>query len=90
MIADRWRVFNIGGSRGITLPKSCQIRETTTMGCGSRLILADTTGRIHEDDLLMFVLECMEPMFWDWWRREREKTVLDNYVSLGRKIVNGN
>jgi hypothetical protein len=43
------------------------------MACGSRLILADTTGQIHEDDLLRFVIEVMEPMFWDWWRQEQAK-----------------
>ena len=90
MIKDRRGVFRIGGSKGVTLPKSCQIGETSTMACGSRLILVDTTGQIDEDYLLMFVFEYLEPMFWDWWRQKRKKTVLDYYVKLEREIVNGN
>jgi hypothetical protein len=69
----RRRVFKIGGSKACTLPKESQIGKSTTMACGSRLILADTTGQFHEDDLLRFVIEVMEPMFWDWWRQEQAK-----------------
>ncbi len=90
MIADRRKPFKIGGSKGVTLPKKCQIGESVTMACNSRLILVNTTGQIHEDDLLRFLIKSVQPMFRDWWRNQKETNVLDNYVRLGRKIVNGN
>ncbi|MDD4985068.1 MAG: hypothetical protein PHQ43_04645 [Dehalococcoidales bacterium] len=78
MITARRRVFKAGGSKGVTLPKSCRIGESVTMACGTRLILVNTTGQIREDDLLRFFIKYLEPMFWDWWRGEQRKGVRNN------------
>jgi len=71
-IKERRKVYKLGGSRAITLPKELKVGDTTTMASGSVLILADTTGKISEDDLERFLIEVMEPMFWDWYRYERK------------------
>ncbi len=89
MIADHRNTFKIGSSRAVTIPKRCRIGTAVTMAGDDRLILVDTKGQIHEDDLLKFFIECVQPMFLDWWRMQRNASVLDNYVKLGRKIVNG-
>lgn len=90
MIADRRKAFKTGGSKGVTLPKKCQIGESVTIACDNRLILVDTTGQIQEDDLMRFFIGWVQPMFRDWWRQQQEMSALDNYTRLGRKIVDGN
>jgi len=90
VIADRRKAFKIGGSKGVTLPKKCQIGESVTMACNSRLILVNTTGQIREDDLMRFFICWVEPMFRDWWRHQKETNVLDNCARPDRKIVDGN
>ncbi|MDP3880174.1 MAG: hypothetical protein Q8Q07_07730 [Dehalococcoidales bacterium] len=78
MITAKRRVFKAGGSKAVTLPKSCRIEEAVTMAGGTRLILVNTTGQIREGDLVRFCVRYLEPMFWDWWRREHKKGAHDD------------
>ncbi len=78
MTTAKRRVFKAGGSKAITLPKSCRIEEAVTMAGGSHIILVNTTGQIREDDLMRFFVRYLEPMFWDWWRGEQKKGVRKN------------
>ena len=70
MIALRRRTFQIGGSKGVTLPGARIIGDEVSMAA-DRLLLMDTTGEIPEDKLLEFLNEYLEPTFWRWWETQK-------------------
>lgn len=72
MLADRRRTFQIGGSRGITLPGTLPIGAEVSMAAG-RLLLIDTTGQIPEDKLWEFLTEQLEPLFLRWWESQKRR-----------------
>ena len=71
MIATRRRTFQIGGSRGVTLPGGREIGEEVSMAV-NRLLLMDTTGEIPEAKLLEFLKDELEPAFWRWWEPQKK------------------
>lgn len=72
MIKVRRKNFRLGGSTAVTLPKNYAygFGESSTCACGSWLIICDPIGEVSPEDLHAFVLEVMEPTFWDWWRQK--------------------
>lgn len=49
----------------LVLPASIQMGEKSTLAA-NRLVIVDPRGEIHEDDLLQFLEEFVEPQFWPW------------------------
>ena len=74
MIALRRRTFQIGGSKGVTLPGGRIIGDEVSMAA-NRLLLMDTTGEIPEDKLLEFLNEYLEPTFWRWWETQKRPKI---------------
>ncbi|MCW4019674.1 MAG: hypothetical protein NWF14_00370 [Candidatus Bathyarchaeota archaeon] len=65
-IATRRKVHKTGAyTSAITLPAALRIGKIATMAC-DRIIIVDPRGEIHEDDLLDFLEEEVEPRFWPW------------------------
>lgn len=75
MLADRRRTFQIGGSRGITLPGTLPIGPEVSMAAG-RLLLIDTTGQIPENKLWEFLTEQLEPLFLRWWEEQKHRDLV--------------
>lgn len=69
----------------MNIPKPIAVGEESTMA-GNRLILADPRGEISEEDLLEFLENYMEPIFWKW----REQKQATRGVQHGRKRERGN
>lgn len=76
MFKTKRRNIQLGGSKAVTFPAGLSVGEETTMA-GNRLLILDTTGDIPEDALLDFLVEQVEPVFWEWWkvRKYREEAV---------------
>ncbi len=66
MLSTRRKPFQIGGSKGVTLPQGMTLGEEVTMAAGNRLLLMDTTGEISGDKLLQFFIDYVEPAFQNW------------------------
>jgi hypothetical protein len=66
MQSTRRKPFQIGGSKGVTLPQGMTIGGDVTMAASSRLLLMDTTGETPEDKLLQFFIDYVEPAFQSW------------------------
>jgi hypothetical protein len=66
MQSTRRKPFQIGGSKGVTLPQGMTIGGDVTMAASGRLLLMDTTGEIPEDKLLQFFIDYVEPAFQSW------------------------
>jgi hypothetical protein len=61
-------------SRALILPANLKIGKYSTLAA-DRLILVDPRGEISEDDLLEFLEEFVEPQFWAWYLKKREKAI---------------
>jgi len=83
MPSARRRIFSIGHSRAVTLPWGMEIGQELSIAAGARLLLADTTGEVHEDKLLQFFLERVEPAFQRWWEREKRSQSLGHATKAG-------
>ena len=71
VVSVRRRTFQIGRSRGVTLPGTMKIGEEVSMAAkGDRLLLLDTAGEIPESKLSEF-LERFDAMFWTWWESQK-------------------
>ena len=66
MQSTRRKPFQIGGSKGVTLPQGMTIGGEVSMAASTRLLLMDTTGEIPEDKLLQFFIDYVEPAFQNW------------------------
>jgi hypothetical protein len=62
----RRKPFNIGGSRGVTLPPGMKIGHEVSVAAGNRLLIMDTSGEVQEDKLLQFFMDYVEPAFQHW------------------------
>lgn len=58
-------------SHALILPAQIEIGKESTFACG-RLMVIDPRGEIHEDDLLAFLENHVEPDFWIWFKKKRE------------------
>jgi len=75
MLSARRKPFDIGRSKGVTLPGSMQIsKEGISMAASDRLILMDTSGEIPEYKLLQFFIDYVEPAFQRWWEAQKQTT----------------
>jgi len=66
MQSTRRKPFQIGGSKGVTLPQGITLGEEVSMAAGNRLLLMDTTGEISDDKLLQFFVDYVDPAFQSW------------------------
>lgn len=71
MLSTRRKPFNIGGSKGVTLPQGVVIGEEVSMAGGDRLLLMDTSGKISDAKLLEFFVDYLEPAFRSWQEAEK-------------------
>ena len=78
-IVEKYKVYEmkkngITQTRMIRIPKGIQSgREASIVG--NRVLLIDPRGEIDTESLLDFFEECVEPAFWNWfvkWK-DREK-----------------
>lgn len=75
------RTFQIGGSRGVTLPSGIEIGERVSMAA-HQLLLIDPTGRIPHDKLLEFLTTHVEPEFGRWWERKQPEESAQSQASV--------
>ena len=69
---DKRTILKLGKySNAITIPSKMKTGDTATLA-GNRLIIMDPRGEIHEDDLLEFLEEFIEPNFWPWVAKKKE------------------
>ena len=74
MQSTRRKPFQIGGSKGVTLPQGMTIGGDVSMAASSRLLLMDTTGETPEDKLLQFFIDYVEPAFQSWNQSPKQAT----------------
>ena len=67
---SRRRNYRLGGSRAVTYPHDITVGEEATVA-GSRLLLIDPRGEIHQDDLAEFMETYVEVAFAGWWKRKQ-------------------
>ncbi len=72
MLKSRRRNFRQGGSTVLTIPALLDVGEVSTVAA-DEIMLVDPRGRIHEDDLLQFLREVVEPEFWKRFSSSRPK-----------------
>ena len=82
-IRERRKNIKTGNSsHTLTIPSGLPIGEETTLAA-NRLLLADVRGIIDENDLLEFMETFIEPVFWEWFEklkeRKRKKVDLEQY-----------
>jgi len=58
-------------SSALILPAKIAKRKESTLAA-NRLILVDPRGEICEDDLLEFLEQHVEPIFWPWLGKKQE------------------
>lgn len=58
-------------STAVVLPAKVKKGKTSTLAA-NRLILIDPRGEIDEDDLLSFLENHVEPIFWPWLAERRK------------------
>jgi len=69
---DKRTILKLGKySNAVTIPSKLKTGKNATMA-GNRLIIIDPRGEIHEDDLLEFLEEFVEPKFWPWIEKKKE------------------
>lgn len=51
----------------LNIPKPIKVGKASTIAA-NRLILADPRGEIPERELLEFMEEQIEPVFWEWYK----------------------
>lgn len=70
-VCARRRVHRTGRySRSIIIPANIKMGEHATLA-GTRLLLVDPRGEIHEEDLLEFLEMIVEPKLWPWLLEKR-------------------
>jgi len=72
-IKNRRKIIRVGNSEAITLPPNLAKGKEASFAA-SRLIIIDPRGEVNEDDLLDFLENNIEPVFWEWLKRKTEKS----------------
>jgi len=67
-------------SRAMIIPAQLNVGERSTISA-NRLLLADVSGKISEDELLEFMEEHVEPAYWKWIEEKKNKKQLDDKQS---------
>lgn len=60
-------------SLALVLPANIKKGQQSTLAA-NRLILIDPRAEIHEEDLLEFLENYIEPKFWPWYQKKKQNT----------------
>jgi len=61
-----------GASKSVVIPANIKSGKFATIAA-NRLLIIDPRGEIHENDLLEFLEQYIEPKFWPWLKEKQKR-----------------